>query len=250
MSSWVLAFVVFAVILGGSFGGMLLRLPDQLAEDSKDLVRLGTGVIGTISALVLGLLIASAKTSYDTQRSQVRELTANIILLDRVLAEYGPEANAARDALRRSITPLIDQIWREGSSGVTATTHFEPNATVEEAFHKVTDLSPQNDNQRALQARAIQVFADLAHTRLLLFAQTDNPIPKPFLVVLVFWLTIIFASFSLFTRPNTTVVAALFIFALSASGAIFLILELGQPFSGLMRISSAPLRNALAPFGP
>ena len=96
MSSWVLALVVFAVILGGSFGGMLLRLPaNQLAEDSKDLVRLGTGVIGTISALVLGLLIASAKTSYDTQRSQVRELTANIILLDRVLAEYGPEANAA-----------------------------------------------------------------------------------------------------------------------------------------------------------
>jgi len=155
-----------------------------------------------------------------------------------------------RDALRRSITPLIDQIWREGSSGVTATTPFEPTATIEEAFHKVTELSPQNDNQRALQSRAIQVFADLAHTRLLLFAQTDNPIPKPFLVVLVFWLTIIFASFSLFTRPNTTVVAALIIFALSTSGAIFLILELGQPFSGLMRISSAPLRNALAPLGP
>jgi len=135
VSSWVLAFVVFAVILGGSFGGMLLRLP-VLAEDSKDLVRLGTGVIGTISALVLGLLIASAKTSYDTQRSQVRELTANIILLDRVLAEYGPEANAARDALRRSITPLVDQIWR-GSSGATATTPFEPTATIEEAFHKV-----------------------------------------------------------------------------------------------------------------
>ena len=250
MSSWVLALVVFAVILGGSFGGMLLRLPDQLAEDSKDLVRLGTGVIGTISALVLGLLIASAKTSYDTQRSQVRELTANIILLDRVLAEYGPEANAARDALRRGITPLVDQIWREGSSGVTATTPFEPTATIEEAFHKVRELSPQNDNQRALQSRAIQVFADLAHTRLLLFAQTDNPIPKPFLVVLVFWLTIIFASFSLFTRPNATVVAALFVFALSTSGAIFLILELGQPFSGLMRISSAPLRNALAPLGP
>ena len=158
MSSWVLAFVVFAVILGGSFGGMLLRLP-VLAEDSKDLVRLGTGVIGTISALVLGLLIASAKTSYDTQRSQVRELTANIILLDRVLAEYGPEANAARDALRRSITPLVDQIWR-GSSGVTATTPFEPTATIEEALHKVQELSPRDDNQRALQARAIQVFAD------------------------------------------------------------------------------------------
>jgi hypothetical protein len=252
MSSWVLAFVVFAVILGGSFGGMLLRnvLPaHHLVEDSKDLVRLGTGVIGTIGALVLCLLIASAKTSYDTQGSQVRELTANIILLDRLLAEYGPEANAARDALRSSIVPLVDQIWRKGSSGVTPKMPFEPTAMGEAAFHKVQELSPRDDNQRALQARAIQVFADLAHTRLLLFAQTDNPIPTPFLVVLVFWLTIIFASFSLFTRPNATVIAALLIFALSASGAIFLILELSQPFSGLMQVSSAPVRNALAPLG-
>jgi hypothetical protein len=85
---------------------------------------------------------------------------------------------------------------------------------------------------------------------LLLFAQTNNSIPMPFLVVLIFWLTIIFASFGLFAKPNTIIVGLLFIFALSAAGAIYLILELGQPFTGLMEISSAPLRSALTPLGP
>ena len=120
----------------------------------------------------------------------------------------------------------------------------------EAAFYKLQELSPQNDTQRSLQGRAIQVSTDLAQTRMLLFAQKDSPIPAPFLAVLVFWLTIIFASFSLFARPNATVIGFLFIFVLSAAGAIFLILELSQPFSGLMQISSAPLRNALGSLGP
>jgi hypothetical protein len=114
---------------------------------------------------------------------------------------------------------------------------------------KMLELSPQTEAQRALKARAVQLATDVAQTRLALFVQSDNSIPMPFLVVLVFWLTIIFASFSLFSRLNPTLIAVLFVFALSASGAIYLILEMGQPFSGLMQISSAPLRNALAPLG-
>lgn len=114
---------------------------------------------------------------------------------------------------------------------------------------KMLELSPQTEAQRALKARAVQLATDVAQTRLALFVQSDNSIPMPFLVVLVFWLTIIFASFSLFSRLNPTLIAMLFVFALSASGAIYLILEMGQPFSGLMQISSAPLRNALAPLG-
>src|SRR6516164_9208815 len=109
---------------------------------------------------------------------------------------------------------------------------------------------PETDAQRSLKTRALQITADLAQTRLLLFAQADSSIPMPFLAVLVLWLTIIFASFGLFSRLNPIVIAALFIFALSASGVIFLLLELGQPFEGLLQISSAPLRNALAPLGP
>ena len=253
MSPLALSCVVFAVILVGTLVGMLLRkaLPGHhLAEESKDVVRLGTGLVATISALVLGLLIASAKSSYDTESSQIKQMTTNIILLDRLLAQYGPEAGTARELLRRSIGPLVDRIWRENSSSAAPATPFEPTAMAEAAFSKIQELSPQSDAQRSLQARAIQVSTNLAQTRLLLFAQTDSPIPAPFLAVLVFWLTIIFASFSLFARPNATIIAFLLIFALSAAGAIFLILELSQPFSGLMQISSAPLRNVLQPLGP
>jgi len=118
------------------------------------------------------------------------------------------------------------------------------------SFAKLQQLTPQNDAQRSFKDRAVQVSTELAQIRILLFAQADNSIPMPFLVALVFWLTIIFASFSLFAEPNGIVIGSLFIFALSAAGAIFLVLELNEPFAGLMQISSAPLRNALPPLGP
>ena len=249
MNPVAVALITLVVTFGGAFVGM--ALPGQhLSEDTKDVVRLGTGLVGTIAALVLGLLIASAKTSYDTQNSQVKQMTADIILLDLILAQYGSESHAARDLLRRSADPLVERIWREKSSRSAKDAPFESSPEAAATFTAVQELSPQNDAQRALKARAMQTIGDLAQTRLLLFAQADGSIPMPFLAVLVSWLTIIFASFGLFSRPNPTVIAALFIFALSASGAILLILELSQPFEGLLEISSAPLRNALAPLSP
>ena len=252
MSAIALSCITFVCISGGVIIGIFLRrvLPEHhLSTDAKDVVRLGTGLIGTIAALVLGLLIASAKNSYDTQSTQINQMTANIVLLDGLLAQYGPEAVAERNLLRRAIVISVGRIWRESNSNLAKTTPFEASAEGEAFFAKLQQLSPQNDSQRSLQARAIQVSTDIAQTRLLLFAQSNNSIPMPFLVVLIFWLTIIFASFSLFAQPNAIVIGSLFIFALSAAGAIYLVLELGQPFAGLMQISSAPLRNALTPLG-
>lgn len=221
----------------------------HLSSDAKDVVRLGAGLIATIAALVLGLLIASAKTSFDTQNTQIKQLTADIILLDNLLAQYGPETTAVRVLLRRSVDGLADRIWTDDSSKSATRAPFAANATSEEFYAKVLALSPKNDAQRSLQSRATQISIDLAQTRLLLFAQAGNSIPMPFLIVLIFWVTIIFASFSLFAEPNPIIIGSLFIFALSATGAIFLILEISQPFTGLMQISSEPLRNALAPLG-
>ncbi len=198
---------------------------------------------------MLGLLIGSAKNSYDTQSTQIKQMTANIVLLDRFLEEYGPETGAVRNLLRRGVVILADRMWRENNSDLAKAAPFEASAASEAFYLKLQELSPQNDFQRSLQARAIQLSTDIAQTRLLLFAQMGNSIPMPFLVVLIFWLTIIFASFSLFAQPNAIVIGSLFIFALSAAGAIYLVLELGQPFAGLMQISSAPLRNALVPLG-
>ncbi|MGB9174143.1 MAG: hypothetical protein WCC35_21485, partial [Bradyrhizobium sp.] len=122
-------------------------------------------------------------------------------------------------------------------------------ALAEDAFGKILNLSPKTDLQRAFKDRAIQVATDLVQTRLLLFEHPDSSIPMPFLAVLLFWLAIIFMSFSLFSRLTPINIVAMLVFAVSASAALFLILELGQPFVGLMQISSTPLLSALAPLG-
>jgi hypothetical protein len=252
MSALWVSLIAFIIILAGVFAGALLRraLPEQhLAEDAKDVVRLGTGLIGTIAALVLGLLIASAKSSYDTQSGQVQHITADVVLLDQLLAQYGPEARPIRELMRQAIGPLVGKLWRERGAASTSHAPFVATSVSEDAFGRIGELTPQTDAQRSLKARAIQVSTDLAQTRLALFVQAGSSIPMPFLAVLVFWLAIIFASFSLFARLNPTLIVGLVVFALSASAALFLILEMSQPFAGLMQIPSAPLRNALAPLG-
>jgi len=249
----VVSWIVFACIFVGALLGMFVRaaLPEgYLRSDTKDVVGRAIGLIMTIAAVVLGLLVASAKSSYDMKSGQIKQMTANIILLDRILEEYGPETDTARDLMRRSIAPLVDRIWRESVPSSAKVTPLDVNPAAETVYYKIQELAPRNDVQRSLQARAIQISTDLAQTRFLLFEETGNSIPIPFLSVLVFWLTIIFASFGLFARPNAIVIATLFVCALSASSAIFLILDLDRPFIGVMSISSAPMRNALAPLGP
>jgi len=250
MSPLSLSIIALACILAGTLVGMLLRnrVPDHhLGSDAKDVVRLGAGLIGTIAALVLGLLIASAKSSFDAQSTQVRQLTADVILLDQLLAQYGPEAATVRKLLRGAVDAVADRIWQENSSVAARKAPYEATAAGEAFIVKLRQLPTQTDEQRSLKDRAIQVSENIAHTRLLLFTQGGDSIPMPFLIVLIFWVSIIFANFSLFAEPKPIVISALFVFALSAAAAIFLVLELGQPFSGIMQISSIPLRNALAP---
>src|SRR5580693_3413907 len=223
MSPGVLSCVIFALTLGGVV------------------------LIATIAALVLGLLIAAAKGSFDTQSGQVKQITADIILLDSLLEQYGPETQPIRVAMRSAIGPLADRIWHEKATD--AARPFATDTEAESVYIAIQALSPKNDLQRSLQSRAAQISTDLAQTRLLLFVESDSAIPAPFIAILAFWLIIIFASFSLFAALNVTVFSFLSLFALSASCAIFLILELSQPFTGLLMIPSAPLRNALGPIG-
>lgn len=231
------------IIAGILLGGLLSRY--ELSSDTKEVIRLSTGLIGTISALVLGLLIASAKSSYETQSGQVRQITANIVLLDLVLLEYGPAANDARRALRRHLEVLVDQIWKRNARG--ANEAFQVNPDGLKIYETIQALNPSTEAERSLKVRAIQLLADSAQTRLLLFTQAKDPIPHPFLAVLVIWLTIIFTSFSMFARPSLLVFGTLIFFALSATASIYLILEFGRPFDGLLVISSDQVRHALTP---
>lgn len=250
MSALLLSAIIFALVLGGILLGALLRrtLPKHhLDKESQDVVRLGVGLIGTIAALVLGLMIASAKSSFDTQSGQVKQITADVILVDNLLAEYGPEALPVRQHLREVIAGFATRLWRDKQD--RASHRFETNAASERVYMEMQALVPRTEMQKSLQARAVEATTDIAHTRLLLFAETENAIPAPFIAVLVIWLVIIFASFSLFAELNVTTFSLLALFALSAACAIYLILELSQPFTGLMEIPSAPLREALAPLG-
>jgi Na+/H+ antiporter NhaC len=250
MNDLLISLLIFAVIFGGAIVGALIRplLSEQhLTADSRDVVKMTTGLIGTLAALVLGLLIASSKGAYDQKTAQVRRLTATIILLDDLLAQYGPEAAHVRTLLRRGIQPLSDRIWHEEQAPSGRSVRFESTAESSAFESELERLSPANDTQRSLQSRAIQAFTEGAQIRLQLFTQVGGSIPIPFLIILVFWLSAIFVSFTLFAQTNLIVMASLFVGALSFASAIFLVLELGDPFSGLMGISSATLRGALLP---
>ena len=250
MSPFEVGCIVLVCVFGGAMLGMTIHtlLPEpHLNSESKDVIKLGMGLIATMSALVLALLTNSAKGSYDTQRNEVTQVSANVILLDRVLAHYGPETKDARDLIKVSVAAMIDRIWP--SDRVEAAKLGPTSTSGELFFDKIQELTPKDDVQHALQAQALNLSIQIGQARLLLFEQGGRSIPMPFLVLLIFWVTTIFLSFGLFAPRNATVIVTLFLCALSVAGAIFLIMELDRPFGGLIEISSAPLRNAMAIIG-
>jgi hypothetical protein len=251
VSSLTISLIIFACIFGGALLGMILRAvlhEHHLSADSRDIVKLGMGLVGTMTALVLGLLIASAKGSFDTQRNGLAQLSANFIFLDRILAHYGSEAKDPREMLRASVADMLQRTWPEDGSR-PGQGEARSEGRYEGLYEKIQGLSPKDDAQRALQTQALKVAADIGQTRWLLFAQKGSSIPIPFLVVMVSWLTLILASFGLFAPPNAVACFTLVVCALAVSSAIFLILELDRPFGGLIQLSSAPLRDALGQLG-
>jgi hypothetical protein len=247
-----MSFIAFLFIFGGAVAGILLRayLPDHhLIDDSRDVVKLGAGLVATLAALVLGLLVSSGKSTLDTMNSELVQSSTKIIELDRSLANYGPETKEIRDLLKKSVTASIGII---DSGSKSARSQFNSNSTLA-GIEKIKDglraLSPRNDSQLQLKTQALQFAAELTHFRWLLIEQAESPLPMPFLVILLFWLTCLFMSFGILAPRNSTVAAVLFVCAVSVSGAIFLILEMNTPLSGIINVSSAPLSNALGQLG-
>jgi hypothetical protein len=206
-------------------------------------------VIATLSALVLGLLVSSAKSAFDTLNDGFVQAGAKIILLDRVLAQYGPETKAVRKQMRRSFAASIENVWPSAPTGVADLTAFERANAMELLQAELRGLVPKTDAQSQLLAQARQLAADLSQTRWLLIEESQNRLPVVFLLVLVFWLTMLFTTFGLFAPRNATVIAVLFVCACSVSAAIFLILEMSQPLTGTIKASNAPLLKALEHLG-
>lgn len=245
-----IAGIVLACTFGGGLCGMLLRAalpPHHLSAEAKDLLKLGMGLVGTMTALVLGLLIASAKDSYDTKSKELTDMSANLVLLDRTLAVYGPETGLTRDLLHRSADRVLELNW---SRGRTPSSRRDPAASGGEVIYdKMLALSPNSDSQRLLRSQALALALAIAKTRWLMFEQDSDSIATPFLAVLVSWLTFLFISFGLVAPRNPTAIATLLVCAVSVSSAILLILEMYAPFNGLIQISDTPLRAALLHLG-
>jgi hypothetical protein len=252
MSSLTIALISAACIFGGVMLGLLLQnlLPGHhLSNDSKETVKLGAGMIATLSALVLGLLVSSAKNNFDTVNAEITQGAAKVIQLDRVLANYGPETKEARELLRRSMVAGIETFWPEDKTAAAGMTAFEQASGMEQVQAKLRELTPATDAQRQLFAQAQQISGELLQFRWLLIEQMQNALPKPFLVMVLFWLTILHMSFGLFAPRNAMVIVVLLLCALSVSGAIFLILEMNHPLSGFIKVSSAPMLKALEHLG-
>lgn len=250
MRPLIVSAIAFVFVFGGAMLGMYARnvvSTDHLRDDVKDVVRISTGLIGTIAALVLGLLIASAKSSYDARVTQFKQITTNVILLDLLLEQYGPDAQNLRTMLRIGVPMMVERITNEGRSGKPAP--FETIPEAQRFVNAIQGLRPATEAQHALQTRIVDAAVQLAQSRLALFTQSHESIPAPFLTILIFWLAVIFASFGLFVRPVAIVVITFVVGALSVSGALFLILEMDQPFAGLFQISTGTLTNALSPLG-
>ena len=252
MSSLTIALIVLACVFGGSLLGLYLRvvLPEHhLSEGSMGVVKLSAGVIATMSALVLGLLISSAKGSFDRVNNELIENAARIVLLDRVLAEFGPETRTLRDSIKRDYAIRVELLASGDATRMAKLDTPEELGRTESMQAGLWQLSPRNDTQRGLKSRALQLAAELGSTRALVLLQNDGSIRMPMLVVLVSWLVVVFAAFGLCAPRNETIMAAFFVCALSYAGAVFLILEMDQPLDGMIRISSAPLRAALTHLG-
>jgi Protein of unknown function (DUF4239) len=243
----VIGLILFVGLVGVTLlGGCLRRIvpAEQLSADSKDVVKLALGLVATMTAILLGLLISSAKGTFDTTRSEVIQMAAKVALLDRVLKLYGPEATDARRALRDAIADGVRQTWPAERSG---SARLDPNQQMGDALYvAVQRLSPQDDAQRGLKTQATNLMVQLAELRALLQAQAIPSLSKPLLMALVSWLVVIFLGFSLLAPANPTSTLALVAGAFSVACAVFIILELNYPFAGAIRVPSEPMVNVLS----
>jgi hypothetical protein len=252
MSAVSIAAIVFACCFGAGLAGLFLHrvTPDQhLDSDSKDTVKLVMGLIATMAALVLSLLIASAKSSFDAQQTGLEQLATDVIALDHRLATYGPETKDIRQEIRTALVGLHDRIW--SPEGVGRDT-IDPRATAQvydSVLGAIRALPAKTDTQQSDQKAAQDLVATVFRTRLMMFVQTTGGISTPLLVILVLWVSTLFLGFGLFARLNPTVGVSFFVGSLCVAAAIFLILELNSPFSGLMRLSDAPIRYAISRVG-
>ena len=248
MSELTISLIIFAIVIGSAFLGAFLSavLPKHhLTDATKDMLKIAIGLVTTLAALVLGLLVASTKSSFDAKTEEVWHAAANIILLDRNLRQYGPDAKNVRDLLHQIVVSKVDLTWLRGEA-LDRSLAQKGTVSIEDVQAAIRVLAPSNDSQRLIRQRALEIGGDLAQMRWMVIEQNTSSIQLPFLVVLVFWLAMIAVGLGLLAPRNGTMAAVTVLSVLALTSAIFLVLEMDRPFEGLLKISDAPLRTAIS----
>ncbi len=252
MSSLAIASTMFGCILTGMLASMKIarHLPGHhLSDDSKEVVKLGLGVVGTLTAMVLGLLVSATKGTFDEQSGTIKDVAAQVAMVDRTLFLYGKEAEPARAQLRHLTQSILTQIWPTDKSGHVDFSGGQSRHTGEQLFEAISKLEPTTDTQRMLKSRAQDILTYMGQLRQKLVVNDERSIPPPLLIVLGVWQAVLFAGFGLLTPRNATAITVIVICMLSVSGALFIVMELDRPFSGIVRVSDAPLQVVASHLG-
>jgi hypothetical protein len=242
-----ISLIAFGCIFGGALLGAFCHrlVAKRLNADANDAIKQVIGLIGMMASLALGLLVAAANGSFTARNEAIDRIAADIVQIDRVLADYGTGAQGVRESLRDMVASTIERVWPEEGDGRVHMATGQMPANIEHIRRELYALSHQGEMQKSLQSRALALYEDLLQTRVIALEKARRSLPMPFLVVMVFWLSMLFFGINLFVAPNRIVIASMFVGALCLSMAIFLILQLNDPFEGLMRLPSAPLRRLL-----
>src|SRR5262245_33132037 len=243
----VIGLIVFAIILGGAFAGWKLRtlLPAQhLTEETKSLVSVSTAIVATVSALVLGLLISNANSSFIRLGGEVTALSAQILRLDKILLRYGSDTQPARETLRQYAKQKTMDMFPDNPEDL----HLG-NLSTYELLQRLEDtllaLKPDNKRDQWWMGQAMTLASKIGETRWLIAQQVGQGTPKTFVALLVFWLALLFASFGLFAPHNATSAVVLTLCALAVAGAVAMFLELEQGFGRIIHVSPKPMRQAV-----
>ncbi|RDI59102.1 DUF4239 domain-containing protein [Microvirga subterranea] len=245
MGSVLASLFTFIAVFCGAMIGIVLsgRLPaHHMSPETRTAVSVSMAVVGTLSALVIGLMISTASTAFNERTNAIEALAVDIVKLDRALLRIGSDAASIRKELRNYAEAKVEELSSPPKVGDLSISKL---ANLETISDQVVALQPHDDRGRQIQEQALQLLGAIADARWLLVEKSGVTMPAPFLLLVIFWLTLLFASFGLFAPNNGTVIAILFLCAMAISGGIFMILELGAPTRGLVRASVAPLHYAL-----
>ena len=239
--------IAFVAIFGGTLLGIFAAraLPEHhLSTETRTAVSVSAAIVGTLSALVLGLMISTASSSFADRSREVTIISVDIIRINRMMQRYGPEADDVRAKLRTYANAKMQELFP--AAGKPSYTSEATVLLMEATQDAILSLTPTVERQRWLRSQALTLSDGVLQARWLLAEQAGSGIPLAFLILLILWLAIVFASFGLFAPLNATALTVLCLCSMAVSGGITMILELGSPFSGFVRVSAEPMRQALA----